>query len=88
MRQKYYIVKVVGSVWVDTTVAVIAKSEDHAAKVALDGVDCDTEAWRRDPNLYDDPTVIDVSEETWDELQYADQKHLLGPRRAVSGPTD
>ena len=81
-------VTVVGSVWVDTTVAVMAKSEEEAARVALDGVDCDTEAWLRDPSLYDDPTVTDVSEETWDELQYADQKHLLGPQRAVSGPTD
>ena len=48
--------------------------------MALDGVDCDTEAWLRDPNLYEDPVVTDVCEETWDELQYADQKHLLGPR--------
>ena len=48
--------------------------------MALDGVDCDTEAWLCDPNLCDDPVVTDISEETWDELQYADQKHLLGPQ--------
>ena len=30
--------------------------------------------------LCEDPVVTDISEETWDELQYADQKHLLGPR--------
>ena len=80
MNGKPYVVKIVGSVWVDTTVAVMAKSEEEAARMALDGVDCNTEAWLRDPNLYEDPVVTDVCEETWDELQYADQKHLLGPR--------
>ncbi len=80
MTQKYYMVTVGGSVWVDTTVAVMAKSEEEAARKALAGVDCDTEAWLRAPNLYGDPTVTDVSEETWDEMQYADQKHLLGPQ--------
>ena len=77
MTQRYYMVTVGGSVWVDTTVAVIARSEEEAARIALDGVDCDPEAWLRAPNLYGDPTVTDVREETWDELQYADQKHLL-----------
>ena len=80
MRQKHYVVTVGGSVWVDTTVAVMAKSEEEAARMALDGVDCDTEEWLRDNFLYDDPVVSDVSEETWDEIQYADQKHLLPPR--------
>ena len=79
MTQKYYLVTVVGSVWVDTTVAVMANSEEQAARIALDGVDCDTERWLRHPELSEDPVVTDVSEETWDELQYADQKHLLGP---------
>ena len=45
--------------------------------LALDGVDCDPEAWLRAPNLYGDLTVTDISEE-WDELQCADQKHFLG----------
>ena len=80
MRQTYYVVTVGGSVWVDTTVAVMARSEEEAVRLALDGVDRDTGAWLRAPNLYGDPTVTDVSEETWDELQYADQKHLLGPQ--------
>ena len=80
MNGKPYVVKIGGSVRVDTTVAVMAKSEEEAARMALDGVDCDTEAWLRDPNLYEEPVVTDISEETWDELQYADQKHLLGPR--------
>ena len=80
MRQKYYMVTIAGNVWVDTTVAVMAKSEEDAARMALDGVHCDTERWRHDSCLYENPTASDVSEETWDELQYADQKHLLGPR--------
>ena len=52
MNGKPYVVKIVASVWVDTTVAVMAKSEEEAARMALAGVDCDTEAWLRDPNLY------------------------------------
>ena len=80
MNVKPYVVTIVGSVWVDTTVAVMAKSEEEAARMALDGVDCDTEEWLRDPDLYEDPVVTDVREESWDELQWADQTHLLGPR--------
>ena len=80
MNGKPYVVTIWGKIHVDTTVAVIAESEEEAERVALHGVDCDTEAWLRDPNLYEDPVVSDVSEETWDELQCADQKHLLGPR--------
>ena len=74
----YYLVTVGASVWVDTTVAVMAKSEEEAARLALDGVDCDTARWLRSPNLHGDPTVADVGEQTWDELQSADQTHLLG----------
>ncbi len=81
MRKKHYVVTVGGSVWVDTTVAIVAKSEEEAISLALDGVDCDTEKWFHTPNLWGDPTVTDVSEETWDELQCADQKHLLGPQQ-------
>ncbi len=80
MSGKPYVVSIMGTISVDTTVAVMANSEEEAARMALDGVDGDTEAWLRDPNFYEDPVVSDVSEETWDELQYADQKHLLGPR--------
>ncbi len=80
MNGKPYVVTIVGTISVDTTVAVMAKSEEEAARMALDGVDCDTEAWLRDPDLYDDPVVTDIREETWDELQYADQTHLLAPR--------
>ena len=39
MNGKPYVVKIVGSVWVDTTVAVMAKSEEEAARMALAGVD-------------------------------------------------
>ena len=79
MTQKCYVVTICGNVSVDTTVAVLAKSELEARRLALKGVDCDTEAWLRDPCLYEEPIVSDVSEETWDELQYADQKHLMNP---------
>ena len=80
MNGKPYVVTIVGTISVDTTVAVMAKSEEEAARMALDGVDCDTEEWLCDPDLYEDPVVTDVREESWDELQWADQTHLLGPR--------
>ena len=78
MNGKPYVVTIVGKVSVDTTVAVIAESEEEAGRMALRGVRGETEEWLRDDCLYDDPVVTDISEETWDELQYADQKHLLG----------
>ena len=78
MNGKPYVVTIGGKVYVDTTVAVIAESEEEAARIALRGFRDDTEAWLRDNRLCDDPVVTDVSEETWDELQCADQKHLLG----------
>ena len=80
MNGKPYVVTIVGKIYVDTTVAVIAESEEKAERMALHGVRGDTEEWLRDDCLYDDPVVTDVSEETWDELQHADQRHLLGPR--------
>ena len=48
--------------------------------MALHGALGDTTRWLHHELLCDDPVVTDISEETWDELQYADQKHLLGPR--------
>ena len=80
MNGKPYVVTIVGNISVDTTVAVIAESEEEAEGMALRGVRCDTEEWLRDNFLYDDPVVSDVSEETWDDIQCADQKHLLPPR--------
>ena len=35
------------------------------------------EAWLRDPCLSEEPIVSEVCQETWDQLQHADQKHLL-----------
>ena len=78
MRKEYYVVTVVGTVPVDTTVAVMAKSEDEAARMALDGVHNDPTEWLNYGVLADDPVVAHVCEETWDELWYADQQHLLG----------
>ncbi len=80
MNGKSYVVTIVGTISVDTTVAVIAESEEEAARRALDGALGDTTRWLHNEFLCDDPEVSDVSEETWDELQFADQKHLLGPR--------
>ena len=80
MNGKPYVVTIEGTICVDTTVAVIAESEEEAERTALRGVRCETEEWLRAGFLCDDPVVTDVSEETWDELQCADQKHLLGPR--------
>ena len=68
MNGKPYVVTIVGKVYVDTTVAVMAESEEEAERIALRG---DTEEWLRDDCLSGDPVVTDVSEETWDELQYA-----------------
>ena len=73
-------VTIYGKVNVDTTVAVIAESEEEAERIALRSFRDDTEEWLREDGLCDDPVVTHVSQETWDELQYADQKHLLGPR--------
>ena len=80
MNGKPYVVTIVGTISVDTTVAVIAKSEEEAARRALHGVQGDTTEWLHHESLVDDPVVFGVSQETWDELQYTDQKHLLGPR--------
>ena len=80
MNGKPYVVTIVGKISVDATVAVIAESEEEAARRALHGALGDTTRWLHHELLCDDPVVADISEETWDELQYADQQHLLGPR--------
>ena len=78
MRQNSYVVTVVGSVGADTTVAVRAKSKQDAARIALDGVDCEKGAWLLHPSHYYDLAVSDVDEvQDVDELRYVDQKHLL-----------
>jgi len=79
MNGKTYVVAIESTVCVDTTVAVIAESEEEAKRMALRGVRCDPEEWLRNNCLYGDLVVTDISEETWDELQCADQKHLLAP---------
>lgn len=78
MNDKHYVVTITGQIFVDTTVAVIAASESEAAQRALDGVHCKTLDWYHSEVLSDDPVVSDVSLETRDELDYADQRHLLG----------
>ena len=76
--KKSYLVTMWGPVWFDTTVAVHAESAADAADIALAGVDCDVQKWRCMYDFFEDPSVGDVSEESMDELRYADQQHLLG----------
>ena len=78
MNGKPYVVTISSTICVDTTVAVVAESEEEAERMALGGVRRDPEEWLRGNCLYGD-LEVDISEETWDELQYADQKHLLAP---------
>ena len=78
MKKKYFVVTIAGTVLVDTTVAVMAESDQEAARMALEGVHQDATRWLNWGFLADDPTVADVSEEAWDALQCADQQHLLG----------
>ena len=80
MNRKNYLVTVWGKIAIETTVAVMADSEEEATRIALGGVRCNTEEWLHYESLIDDPIVTDVSEETWDEVQDADQKHLVGPQ--------
>ena len=79
MNDKPHLVTIAGTVPVDTTVAVMAKSEEDAARMALDRARYDPTQWLNYGFLANDPVVADVSEETWDGLQDADQQHLLGP---------
>ena len=76
MNGKPYVVSIHGTVYVDTTVAVVAESEEDAVTKALAGVRTDTYEWLHS-GLADDLTVGDVSEESWEELIFADQRHLL-----------
>jgi hypothetical protein len=75
-----YVVTLSGIIPVDITVAVIAKSEEEAQCLALQRADRDTSGWLHHNYLVNDPVVTDVSEETQDEIQCADQQHLVGPR--------
>ena len=82
MRQKHYLVTLLASVLADTTVAVLADSEEEAARLALEGADYDMEKWR---NYYEcnplvEPTVCDVSPATGRDIEDADQQHLLDGR--------
>ena len=81
MNGKRYVVSVWGKIWVETTVAVIAESEEEASRLALSGLRVDTDEWVHWEGLIDEPVVTDVSFRTIEEdLEWADQKHLVGPR--------
>ena len=80
MDGKPYVVQILAKTYVETTVAVIAESEEDATRMALHGVCGHKDGWVHDSPVHDGLEVLNVSEETWDELQYAYQTHLLGPR--------
>ena len=80
MKGQGYVVSLGGWIWADTTVAVVAKSEEDAKRKALAGAYYDSREWFQNYDFREDPWVTDVSEETPGELEYADQKHLLKPR--------
>ena len=77
MELKAYVVTITGLISVDTTVAVMASSEEDAKQQALDGARRDTSEWCHRESLVDEPVVSDVSAEDLDELQFADQRQLV-----------
>ena len=79
MSAKHYVVTIAGKIAVDTTFAVIAESEEEAARLVLEGACYDTKEWLHQEHLIDNPVVTDVSQESREELEYADHKHLVGP---------
>ena len=79
MKGQGYVVSIGGWIWADTTVAVVAKSEEDAKRKALAGAHYDSWAWLHNDDFREDPWVTDVGEEVSDELQDADQTHLLNP---------
>ena len=80
MNGKPYVVWILAKTYVETSVAVIAKSEEEATRMALRGVSADTDGWVHDNPVHDDLEVLNVSEETWAQVHQARQTHLLGPR--------
>ena len=76
--QRDFVVSLHGRIWFDTTVAVIADTEEEAAERALQGAHWDPSDWRNSNHFYEDPTVQWVEEDAdRSELEFADQKHLL-----------
>ena len=75
---KPFIVSFGGWIWVDTTVAVIAKSVEEAQEKAAAGVAGDGEGWLHTYGFREEPVITNVEEPTdWEELNYADQRQLL-----------
>ena len=50
---------IVGKVFVDTTIAVIAESEKEAERMAFRGVSGDSDRWDRDSPAHDDPACVE-----------------------------
>jgi len=75
---KPFIVLIGGWIWVDTTVAVVAKSVEEAQEKALAEVTGDGEYWMHTYGFREDPVIVHVEEPAdWGDLQLADQTHLL-----------
>ena len=79
MNGKLYQVHILAKTFVDTTVAVMAESEEEATRMALDGVNGQPDRWVHCSPVHD-LEVLNVSQETWDQIHETDQTHLLDPR--------
>lgn len=78
MNGKLYQVQILAKTFVDTTVAVMAESEEEATRMALDGVNGQPDRWAHCSPVHD-LEVLNVSQETWDRIHETDQTHLLDP---------
>lgn len=78
MKQKHYVVQMVGKIFVDTTVAVLATTSEDAARIALDGVHDDPEEWLHCTVFVEPPWVDEVNDvEDKPGDWWADQNHLI-----------
>ena len=79
MEKELYVVTLSEKIWAEATVAVRADSMEEAARLALEGAHYDMTRWLicYDYDHLDDTMSNDVSTATQDDVEYADQKHLL-----------
>ena len=79
MGQNLYVVTLSEKIWAEATVAVRADSMEEAARLALEGAHYDMTEWLicYDYNHLDDTMIDEVSTATQDDVECADQKHLL-----------
>ena len=87
MNGKLYVVHILAQTYVETTVAVIAESQEEAKHMALRDVSVDTDGWVHDDPVHQDMEILGVTEETWAQVHEARQKHLLGPHLQIGDRT-